>query len=90
MDSINTTFTDANGNYTMQSFAGSYMMRASYPGYGSASPTETLTTGTQTVNFQLQGSVAGQFYVSPTGDDGNDGIRAIQPGQPLRMETRLS
>ncbi len=48
-------------------------MRASYPGFGSSTQTVTTTTGTQTVNFQLQQSVSGEYYVSPTGDDGNDG-----------------
>ena len=100
VDSINTTYTDANGNYTMQSLTGSYLMRASYTLYGSVSRTVTITAGVQTQNFALTQAQAHTWYVSPTGDDGNDGYTSysawatiengdknlyIQPGDTIHV-----
>ncbi len=69
-----TGVTDSNGNYTLTTFTGSQQFQAAAGGYGTVKQTITVASGSQTVNFALTSGVAGVFYVSPTGNDGNDGV----------------
>jgi len=77
-DGTDTVFeiaTQPDGSYSFQWIIGTYTVAASYAGYRPASAGVTVTDGgTSTVNFGLVAATPTTFYVSPSGDDGNDGL----------------
>lgn len=67
------TTTDANGDYTLQVLLGTQQVFASKVLYATLTKTEEITSGTKTVDFELQPIPPETYYVSTTGSDSNNG-----------------
>lgn len=65
--------TDADGNYSLAIFGGQVQFVVTKAEYKKVTQTVTLVGGNNTVNFQTVATGAPVFYVSPTGNDANDG-----------------
>lgn len=69
-----TTTTNTNGDYTLQAPLGEQSFSASKLLYEKQTKTDTVTSGTVTVNFALTPVPPKTYYVSTKGNDGNDGL----------------